>query len=133
MDAIRVVAAAILRDGRVFCARRGPGMRHAGRWELPGGKVESGEGDPDALRRELVEELGVQVTVGALLAENLHSYPSATVRLVAYACALEGAGEPELREHDEARWLAPEQLRDVDWADADVPLLPAVEAALSSR
>jgi 8-oxo-dGTP diphosphatase len=133
MEPIRVVAAAIVREGRVFCARRGPDMRHPGRWELPGGKVEPGEGDAEALRRELTEELGVRVAVGAFLAESLHAYPRATVHLVAYACAIEGDQEPELTEHDDARWLAPEQLSDVTWADADVPLLPAVRAALSSR
>ena len=133
MVPIRVVAAAILRDGRVFCARRGPSMRHPGRWELPGGKVEPGEGDAAALRRELAEELGVQVEVGARLAENLHAYPRATVRLVAYACTLVETHEPVLGEHDAGRWLAADDLAQLAWADADVPLLPAVQAALARR
>ena len=129
MRQVRVVAGAILRDGRVFAARRGPGQRQAGLWELPGGKVEPGESDAAALARELEEELGIQVEVGGHLDENLHQYPDLAVLLVALACRLP-AGEPQPTEHDAVRWLGPDELDAVVWAPADVPLLDAVRAAL---
>ncbi len=130
MTIIRVVAGAIIADGQLLAARRGPGMSLAGLWELPGGKVEPGEGDRAALARELHEELAVQVQVGAHLAESLHRYPSKTVRLIAYRCTLI-AGTPRLSEHAELRWLTAGALQSVAWAPADVPLLEAVGAALA--
>ncbi len=121
---VRVVAAAWVRDGRVLAARRGPNQARAGLWELPGGKVEPGEDDRDALRRELTEELGVHADVGAKLAEADHVYPDVTVRLVAYRVAC--ADEPRPDEHAELRWLDAQALGSVAWAPADVPLLGAV-------
>jgi 8-oxo-dGTP diphosphatase len=122
---VRVVAAAIVRNGRVLAAHRGPGMLLAGCWELPGGKVEPGEADRDALRREIAEELGIEVGVGAYVGESVHDYPRVTVRLVAYLCGLE-AGEPVPTEHDELRWLDPVDLGTLEWAPADVPLITAL-------
>lgn len=129
---IRVVAAAIVRDGRVLAALRGPDMRLAGHWELPGGKVEAGEGDRDALRREIAEELGVEVRVGDGLGESVFAYDAVTVRLVAYTCSVE-AGEPVPTEHAEVRWVGADELDALLWAPADVPLLAAVRERLSRR
>lgn len=126
---IRVVAAAVVRDGRVLAARRAPGRARAGRWELPGGKVEPGETDPQALAREIEEELGLRVEVGEVLGEAEHAYPELTVLLVALACRITG-GELVLRDHDAVRWLGPDELDQVEWAEGDVPLLPAVARLL---
>jgi 8-oxo-dGTP diphosphatase len=118
---IRVVGGAWLREGRVLAAKRGPGRARAGTWELPGGKVERGESDADALRRELREELGVEVQVGELIGSSVSEEPDATVELFAYVVSADG--EPSPTEHAELRWLGPDTLRSVDWAPADVPLL----------
>jgi 8-oxo-dGTP diphosphatase len=118
---IRVVGGAWLREGRVLAARRGPGRARAGTWELPGGKVEPGESDADALQRELREELGVEVEVGEHLGTTVFEEPDATIELVAYVVRAEG--EPSPTEHVELRWLGPDTLRSVEWAPADVPLL----------
>lgn len=126
---IRVVAAAIVEDGRVLSARRSPDRARGGRWELPGGKVEPGETDAQALAREIEEELGLRVEVGAELAVSEHAYPDLTVLLVALACRITG-GELALRDHDDARWLGPDELDQVAWAEGDLPLLPAVRALL---
>ena len=130
MSEVRVVAGAIVVGGRVFAARRGPQMKLPGLWELPGGKVEAGEDDREALVRELLEELGVEVCVGERLAQSVFAYPHVEVRLVAYACSLR-AGEVALREHDAVRWLAAGELGEVEWAPADVPLLGAVAVLLA--
>lgn len=124
MKTVRVVAALLVRDGLLFAARRSPERREGGLWELPGGKVEPGESDQAALMRELREELGVAVEVGACVAESTHAYPHGSVTLVGYRCRLV-AGEPVLRDHDAARWLAGPEMETLDWAPADLPLLAA--------
>ena len=126
---VRVVGAATVRDGAVLAARRRPDLARGGLWELPGGKVERGESDRDALARELREELGLDVTVGAWLSEVIHDYGDVAIRLVAYATDAPGT-EPLLRDHDAVRWLGPDAFDQVDWAPADLPLLPSVAAWL---
>ncbi len=125
---LRVVCGALVREGRVMVARRGPTMRHAGRWELPGGKVEPGEDDAGALARELREELGMNVTVGPPIGEARTPLAQGTLLLVAYAVTTGDA--PALAEHDALAWLGPAELGTVAWADGDVPLLGALEAHL---
>jgi len=123
---IRVVAGAILRsDGTVLAARRGPGRAHAGLWELPGGKVEHGEADAQALVRELGEELGVQVQVDTHLGTSRWEH----VQLVAYVCRIV-VGVPVTTEHTALRWVGPGDLHELAWAPADVPLLTPLAARL---
>ena len=135
--AVRVVAAVILDDaGRLLIAQRPAGKRQAGLWELPGGKVEPGEDDPAALRRELAEELGVDLLAREFLAENVHTYPHLRVRLVAWRCALAaGSAPPRPLEHAALRWLddADTLPAAVAWAPADVPLLDAVAEAMRAQ
>ncbi len=126
---LRVVAGVLIVDGRVLAARRALGAAQGGLWELPGGKVEAGESDADALARELAEELGVTVAVHEALASNLHAYPRRAVLLIALRCSLL-RGRPEPREHAALRWLDAASLFDVEWAPADVPLLDAVRPLL---
>ncbi len=126
MKVVRVVAAVWVRDGRLFAARRAPGAARGGHWELPGGKVEPGESDEVALARELEEELGIHVVVGAAVGEVEHAYDDLTIRLVAYICR--SGGTPVLHEHDAVAWLGPAELDSVDWAPADIPLVRRISA-----
>jgi len=115
-----VVGAAVVRSGRVLAARRTRPSSAAGRWELPGGKVEAGESPEAALVREIAEELGCAIEVEAWL--DGESAISATLVLrVARAGLVDG--EPVPDEHDRLRWLAADELEEVDWLDSDRPFL----------
>ena len=127
---IRVVAAAVVEAGRVLVARRGPGMSHPGCWELPGGKVEAGEADAVALRRELREELSLAVDVGARVGTSRVSVGAKTIEMHAYACVRTGP-MPVATEHDALRWVGPGELAALGWAPADIPLIPALRGLLS--
>jgi 8-oxo-dGTP diphosphatase len=122
-----VVGAAILSDGRVLAACRSTPAELAGGWEFPGGKVEDGESEADALVRECREELGVEVAVGRLI--GTESISDGVVLRVYLAEHLLGYPEARL-DHDEVRWLAADDLNSVEWLPADRPMLVAVAAAL---
>ena len=128
MERVGVVGAALLRDGRVLASRRTEPPRLAGLWEFPGGKVEPGESDVDALVRELREELHVEVSVGHRLGEDLPIGATAVLRV--YLCRLLD-GEPALVDHDAHRWLAADELLDVPWIPVDLPLVEQLRAHLS--
>jgi 8-oxo-dGTP diphosphatase len=122
-----VVGAAIVRDGRILAARRTAPSSAAGRWEFPGGKVEPGETDAESLRREIVEELGVGITVARWLDGE---QPIGERYLLRVAVASLDAGEPTPTEHDLLRWLSADELRDVDWLDSDRPFLSELSTLL---
>jgi 8-oxo-dGTP diphosphatase len=123
-----VVGAGIVRHGTLLAARRTGPAEAARRWELPGGKVQAGESPDDALAREVAEELGCQVVVEHWL-DGEQAIGDAHV-LRAAVCSLR-AGEPRAGvDHDELRWLTPQQLDEVDWLEPDRPFLPALRAVL---
>ena len=126
---IPVVGAAIVRASRVLAARRTAPVEAAGRWEFPGGKVEPGETPAVALAREIAEELGCVVAVHAWLPDSVriserHSLSVAVCSLV--------SGEPTPTEHDLVRWLAADELGDVDWLEPDRPFLASLAPHLRS-
>ncbi|MEU4796134.1 (deoxy)nucleoside triphosphate pyrophosphohydrolase [Streptomyces sp. NPDC023327] len=121
-----VVGAALYDDGRLLAARRSAPPELAGGWELPGGKVEPGERCEDALARELREELGVEAEITERVPGEW-PLPKGYVLRVWRARLVSGVAHP-LQDHDELRWLAPDQVWSVDWLAADVP---AVTAALA--
>ncbi len=126
-ERVGVVGAALVRDGRVLASRRTGPPRLAGRWEFAGGKVEDGETDAQALRRELAEELGVDAVVGARLGPDLLIGETAVLRV--YLATAEG--EPQLRDHDAHRWLAAHELDDVPWIEVDLPVVDLLRSVLA--
>lgn len=127
---IHVVGAIIIDRGLVLCARRGGTGPLGGLWEFPGGKVEADESEPAALVREIREELGCGIEVGAPVAKTVHEYPFATIRLSTYFCTL-AEGTPAPTEHSELRWLTPAQLHELTWAPADLEAVEAVAESLA--
>ncbi len=121
-NVIDVTAAVIVKGGKVLAARRGPGKHLAGHWEFPGGKLEGLETPQNCLERELAEEFAIESRIGAFIGESLYDYGSKIVRLLAYEVE-HISGEFELIDHDELRWLAFDELFDVDWAPADIPIV----------
>jgi len=121
------VVAAVIRgdDGRVLLAQRLPGGPHGGLWEFPGGKVEAGESQEAALRREIREELGVEVEVGGALLSVDHDYPHVRIRLSAYACTL-AAGVPRPLHCQDFAWVLPEEFGSYPMPAADLPVAEAV-------
>ncbi|PAZ11659.1 DNA mismatch repair protein MutT [Streptomyces sp. SA15] len=129
-ERIVVVGAALLDGGRLLAARRSAPPELAGRWELPGGKVEAGETPEAALVRELREELGVETAPVERLPGEWPLKPPYVLR-VWTARLLPGSGEPKpLQDHDALCWLAPAEIWNVSWLDQDVPAVREVLARL---
>ncbi len=117
---ISVTAAIILKDDKVLIGRRKPGLRHAGKWEFPGGKVEPGEGPRTCLRRELKEELNICVEVGDAFADNVYDYQRGSVHLTAFWVKWVG-GNLKATDHDRIAWVSPGNLGAYDLLPADIP------------
>ena len=123
-----VVAAIILKDGKVFATRRGYG-EWKGWWEFPGGKIEAGETPQAALVREIREELDAEISVGDLLDTVEWDYPDFHLTMHCYLCTLLSESM-HLNEHEAAAWLTADTIRSVNWLPADVALLDKIEGVL---
>jgi len=119
-----VVAAVVIRDGKYLCMRRCRSryLYISERWEFPGGKVEEGEDEKTALRREIKEEMDWDIQVGRRLATVSHDYPDFSITLKAYQCAAPDS-EFKLLEHLDYKWLGKEELKSLNWTDADKKLV----------
>jgi 8-oxo-dGTP diphosphatase len=118
----KVTAAVLERDGQVLCCRRKPGLVAGGLWEFPGGKLEEGEAPEEGLRRELEEELGVEARVGEFLCSVPFSGSLASFELVVYRAELLG-DDLRLTDHDEIRWMAPEEMDESSFSKPDRPVV----------
>jgi 8-oxo-dGTP diphosphatase len=119
---VKVVAGVIRHSGRILIAQRSPVDRHPLKWEFPGGKIEAGETPQACLKRELFEELGIQVKVGALLAQHLHHNGHCQIDLTAcYARWI--AGDLCLKVHAQYRWVTVAAMQKFDFLPADLPII----------
>jgi len=125
--AVRVVAAVIRRGDTILVTRRPDLPDRPGQWEFPGGKVEPGEAEADALSRELREELGCDARVGRLLLRHAHRYPELAVELAFYACALATGAEPAPLGVAEIAWARVGTLASYDFLEADRAVLGELE------
>ncbi|KUL39927.1 MULTISPECIES: (deoxy)nucleoside triphosphate pyrophosphohydrolase [Actinoplanes] len=125
-----IVAAVIIAAGQVLACQRSAPPEAAGKWEFPGGKVEPGETDQQALARECVEELGIAVRVGARVGPDVPlAHGRAVLRV--YAVDVLDDGVPAALEHSALRWLAADQLDSVPWLPADVPIVAELPGLLA--
>ncbi len=129
MRRVRVVAAVVRRGDAILISRRLDRAERGGQWEFPGGKVEPGEAEPDALRREIREELGCAVEVGRPIARHAHRYPDLEVELAFYACALPPGEEPRALGVAALEWARAGTLASYDFCEADRPVLAELERA----
>lgn len=123
---IFVVAAVIVKDGSILCAQRNRNKTLALKWEFPGGKIESGETQEEALVREIKEELSCCIKVGKKIISTTHSYDFATIHLTAFLCTLSD-DKILLNEHEALKWLNPNELNTLDWSEADKPIVKHIE------
>ena len=120
---VDVACAIIIReDGKVLVTQRSQHMTLPLKMEFPGGKVEPGEMPDNCLIREIQEELAVQIEIISEMPSNQHNYPDARINLIPFVCRIIG-GTITLNEHAAYTWLEADQLSDLDWAAADIPIV----------
>lgn len=120
---IDVACALIINDqGSIFVAQRSSKMSLPLKWEFPGGKIELNETPEICLIREIQEELNIKIEIIAALPSNIYTYSSITITLIPFICKQTG-GEILLKEHANFKWLNANELLDLDWAGADIPII----------
>ena len=128
---IEVVAAIIVRDRRIFATQRGYG-EWKDWWEFPGGKIEHGETPEDALKREICEELATEIEVDELLTTVEYDYPKFHLTMYCYLCTII-SGDLSLLEHEDARWLAIDELDSVKWLPADKDVIEKLSTTFAMQ
>ena len=121
MKTVRVVAAIIIENGKVFATQRGYGEFKDG-WEFPGGKIEPDETPEEAIVREIKEELDTEIEVLELLDTVEYDYPNFHLSMDCFICKIK-SGDLILKEHEAAKWLTKETLGSVEWLPADLGLV----------
>ena len=128
MKTVKVVAAIIIHENKIFATQRGYGEFKDG-WEFPGGKIEPGETPQEALVREIKEELDIEIEVKDFLETVEYDYPEFHLSMDCFFCAI-SSGDLVLKEHEAAKWLTVETLDSVDWLPADKGLVEGITAYL---
>jgi 8-oxo-dGTP diphosphatase len=121
-EKIHVACAIIEENGRVLAAQRNEFGRMPLKWEFPGGKIHADESPEECLKREVMEEMGIDVAICQPLPSVTHNYPTFTVTLYPFICKIV-AGAITLHEHMAIAWLPPGELHTLDWAEADWPVI----------
>ncbi|WP_143961109.1 (deoxy)nucleoside triphosphate pyrophosphohydrolase [Litoribacter populi] len=122
---IKVTCAVIIKNGLILAVQRNATQSNPLKWEFPGGKIEQGESEEHCLLREIQEELEVRVKLDKRLTPVQFNYERNPIELIPYL-ATHLSGAIQLQEHIDFKWLMPEELEDMDWADADIPIVEEV-------
>lgn len=128
MKTVEVVAAIIKDKDKILSTQRGSGEFKGG-WEFPGGKLEKGETNEEALKREIMEELKVEISIDQFVETIEYNYNTFHLTMHCYLCSLK-SGKIVLTEHSAAKWLSKDSLDDVDWLPADVGLIETLKGLL---
>ena len=129
MKTIKVVAAVIRNDNKIFATQRGYGEFKDG-WEFPGGKVEAGETPEEALIREIREELDTEISVDEFIETIEYDYPTFHLSMDCFWCSIK-EGNLTLREHEAAKWLDAQTIDSVEWLPADIGLIEKIKERIS--
>ena len=130
MKTVKVVAAIIIHENKIFATQRGYGEFKDG-WEFPGGKIEPGETPQEALVREIKEELDIEIEVKDFLETVEYDYPAFHLSMDCFFCVIR-SGDLVLKEHEAAKWLTVETLDSVDWLPADQGLVEGIREYLDN-
>ena len=124
-----VIAGIIIDNNKILIAQRGLNEKLAGKWEFPGGKVELGETQQECLKREIKEELELNIEVGEYLGESIYTYPNSKIKLIAYFATIVD-GDMKLSVHDKIEWITINEIDKYDFAPADIPLIKKLKEVL---
>lgn len=127
MNKLEVVAAIIIKDSKILCTQRSQDDKYlALKWEFPGGKIEEGETHKEAIKREMIEELNINILVNDFFMTINHSYSTCRIKMHAYLCEM-NSQEIILNEHHKYVWLEPIELSKLDWAEADIEIVEKIQ------
>lgn len=124
---IQVTAAVIIREQKILIARRKKGQHMGLKWEFPGGKIKPGENPEDCLTRELHEEFSIETRIREFFLRSVHHYEKKSIELISFLVDYE-TGEFKLHDHEEIRWVSRDELKDYDFAAADLPIVEKLSA-----
>ena len=125
MDPLKVTCAIITIDGKILAVQRSRTMSLPMKWEFPGGKIEAAETEVECIKREIREELGIEIEVQERLTPSIHQYPSFTIELIPYT-AHYLSGDLKLKEHNSYVLMNRYELDRLDWAEADIPIVKEI-------
>ncbi|RZK17828.1 MAG: (deoxy)nucleoside triphosphate pyrophosphohydrolase [Flavobacterium sp.] len=124
---INVVCAIIVIDNKILVTQRSGNMQMPFKWEFPGGKLEANESEIDCVKREIKEEINIEIEIIQKLTNSVHSYPTFTINLIPFL-AYYVSGNIQLLEHLRHRFLKIDELSQLDWADADISIVRQIQA-----
>jgi len=128
MVLLKVCCAILIKEGKVLAVQRAEHMSQPLKWEFPGGKLNPNESEKECIEREIAEELGLQIEAKQKLASNIHRYSKELqIELIPFVCTLKG-GKLQRTEHRDHRWLSLDELPKLNWSEADIPIVNALES-----
>lgn len=122
MTRIKVICAIIIKEEKILAVQRSKNMNLPLKWEFPGGKLENNETEKECIIREIKEELNININPIKKLSSSLYSYPNINIELIPYISQYK-SGELKLLEHEQFKWLTTNNLINLDWAEADIPII----------